>query len=61
MKANWRTGDKNEAGTMTKTCDIFSDLTEGFDAMKSQREDRLTLRTFKVDTKPAPVDTPQPR
>ena len=46
---------------MTKTCDIFSDLTEGFDAMNSQREDRLTLRTFKVDTKPAPVDTPQPR
>ena len=44
---------------MTKKRDIFSELTEGFDAMKSQREGKLTLRTFKVVSKPAPVLSPQ--
>jgi putative transcriptional regulator len=34
--------------------DIFGELTEGFDALKSQREGKLTLRTFKVESKPAP-------
>ncbi len=33
---------------------IFGELTEGFDALKSQREGKLTLRTFKVESKPAP-------
>lgn len=34
--------------------DIFGELTEGFDALKNQREGKLTLRTFKVESKPAP-------
>ena len=44
---------------MTKKRDIFAELTEGFDALKSQREGKLTLRTFKVEDKPAPVLSPQ--
>lgn len=34
--------------------DIFGELTEGFDALQRQREGKLTLRTFKVESKPAP-------
>ncbi len=34
--------------------DIFGELTEGFDALMSQREGKLTLRTFKLESKPAP-------
>jgi putative transcriptional regulator len=30
---------------MTKKRDIFAELTEGFDALKQQREGKLTLRT----------------
>ena len=44
---------------MTKKRDIFSELTEGFDALKSQREGKLTLRTFKVESNPAPTLSPQ--
>ncbi len=44
---------------MTKKRDIFAKLTEGFDALKQQREGKLTLRTFKVQSKPAPVLLPQ--
>ena len=44
---------------MTKKRDIFAELTEGFDALKSQREGKLTLRTFKVENKPAPALSPQ--
>ena len=44
---------------MTKKRDIFAELTEGFDALKRQREGKLTLRTFKVQSKPAPVLSPQ--
>lgn len=40
---------------MTKKRDIFGELQEGFDALKGQREGKLTLRTFKVEAKPAPV------
>ena len=40
---------------MTHKRDIFAELTEGFDALKSEREGKLTLRTFKVESKPAPV------
>lgn len=39
--------------------DIFEELTEGFDALKRQREGKLTLRTFKVESKPAPVVSAQ--
>lgn len=39
--------------------DIFEELTEGFDALKSQREGKLTLRTFKVESKPAPAVSAQ--
>lgn len=42
-----------------KRRDIFSELTEGFDALKSQREGKLTLRTFKVVNNPAPTLSPQ--
>jgi putative transcriptional regulator len=44
---------------MTKKRDIFTELTEGFNALKQQREGKLTLRTFKVKSKPAPVLLPQ--
>jgi putative transcriptional regulator len=44
---------------MTKKRDIFSELTEGFDGLKSEREGKLTLRSFKVESKPAPVLLPQ--
>jgi len=44
---------------MTPKRDIFSELTEGFDALKSEREGKLTLRTFKVERKPVPVLLPQ--
>jgi putative transcriptional regulator len=44
---------------MTAKRDIFAELTEGFDALKAGREGKLTLRTVKVDSKPAPVLTPQ--
>ena len=36
---------------MTKR-DIFSELVEGFDALKSHREGKLTLRQVKVQAKP---------
>ena len=39
---------------MTKR-DIFSELVEGFDALKSEREGKLTLRQVKVVARPAPV------
>lgn len=44
---------------MTNKRDIFAELTEGFDALKSEREGKLTLRKFKVESKPAPVLSPQ--
>ena len=44
---------------MTNKRDIFAELTEGFDALKSEREGKLTLRTFKAESKPAPVLSPQ--
>ena len=44
---------------MTKKRDIFAELAEGFDALQQQREGKLTLRTFKVQSKPAPVLLPQ--
>ena len=40
---------------MTNKRDIFTELTEGFDALKAEREGKLTLRTFKAENKPAPV------
>ena len=39
---------------MKKKRDIFSELTEGFDALAAQRAGKLTLRQFKVQGKPAP-------
>ena len=40
---------------MKKKCDIFGELVEGFDALKSQREGKLALRTFKAENRPAPT------
>lgn len=37
---------------MTKKRDLFTELAEGFDALLQQREGKLTLRTFKVQSKP---------
>ena len=37
--------------------DIFAELNEGFDALKGQREGKLTLRTVKMEDKPAPTIT----
>ena len=42
---------------MTKR-DIFSELTEGFDALKSEREGKLTLRHVKAQAKPVPTLAP---
>ena len=39
---------------MKKNRDIFGELTEGFGALKGQREGKVTLRTFKAESKPAP-------
>ncbi len=33
---------------------LFTELTEGFDALRQQREGKRTLRTYTVKTKPAP-------
>ena len=44
---------------MTAKRDIFAELTEGFDALRSEREGKLTLRAFKVESKPSPVLSPQ--
>lgn len=42
---------------MTKR-DIFSELTEGFEALAAERAGKLTLRKVKVQAKPVPVLTP---
>ena len=39
---------------MKKKRDIFDELSEGFAALKGQREGKVTLRTFKMESKPAP-------
>lgn len=39
--------------------DIFAELTEGFDALKSAREGKLTLRTVKAESLPVPVLLPE--
>jgi len=36
---------------------VLAELTEGFEALKAQREGKLTLRTHAVERKPAPVVT----
>src|SRR3990172_3087210 len=36
---------------------VFSELTEGFDALKAKREGKITLRTHAVKRKPAPAVT----
>lgn len=43
---------------MTKR-DIFSELVEGFDALKSERDGKLTLRQVKLQAHPVPVLAPQ--
>ncbi len=43
---------------MTKR-DIFAELAEGFDALKSEREGKLTLRRVTVDARPVPTLEPQ--
>jgi putative transcriptional regulator len=36
---------------------LFAELTEGFDALKAHREGKRTLRTYAVESKPAPTVT----
>jgi putative transcriptional regulator len=36
---------------------IFAELTEGFDALKAEREGKVTLRTHAVEKRPAPKIT----
>ena len=36
---------------------LFSELVEGFDALKADREDKITLRQHTVESKPAPKVT----
>lgn len=40
---------------MKQKRDIFGELTEGFAALKDQREGKVTLRTFKMESNPAPA------
>ena len=40
---------------------VFSELTEGFDALKAEREGKATLRTHAVKRKPAAVVTSSAR
>jgi putative transcriptional regulator len=39
--------------------DIFSELVEGFDALKAEREGKLTLRQVKMSARPVSVLAPQ--
>ena len=32
--------------------DIYAEIVEGFDALEKQREGKITLRTFNVESKP---------
>ncbi len=34
--------------------DVFAELVEGFDALKAEREGKITLRQHAVESKPAP-------
>jgi putative transcriptional regulator len=36
---------------------VFAELVEGFDALKAQREGKITLRQHAVESKPAPKVT----
>jgi putative transcriptional regulator len=42
-----------------KKRDVFAELLEGFDALKSEREGKLTLRQIKVQDKPVPTLAPE--
>ncbi len=42
-----------------KKRDVFAELLEGFDALKSEREGKLTLRQIKVEDKSVPTLAPQ--
>jgi putative transcriptional regulator len=42
-----------------KKRDLFAELLEGFDALKSEREGKLTLRQIKGQDKPVPTLAPQ--
>lgn len=44
---------------MKKKRDLFSELTEGFDALADHRAGKRTLRTHTVKVKPAPKITPR--
>lgn len=33
---------------------LFNELKEGFDALEQEREGKITLRTYRVEKKPAP-------
>jgi putative transcriptional regulator len=48
---------EDEEEVMTKKRDLFSELTEGFDALADQRAGKRTLRTHAVKAKPAPKIT----
>jgi putative transcriptional regulator len=39
--------------------DLFEELKEGFNALQSAREGKITLRQHVVETKPAPSITPE--
>lgn len=44
---------------MKKKRDLFTELTEGFDALAEQRAGKRTLRTHTVKAKPVPKITPR--
>jgi putative transcriptional regulator len=36
---------------------LFAELKEGFDALKAERQGKLTLRTIEIEKRPAPAVT----
>jgi putative transcriptional regulator len=53
-KANCASGDPEEEGTVMAKRNILIELMEGVASMKSHREGKLTLRSYKVEPAPFP-------
>jgi putative transcriptional regulator len=50
-KLAWRRAHK--ANTLDKKRKLFAELSEGFDALKREREGKITLRKHPIAAKPA--------
>ena len=54
-----KTGRNKTTNGSTGKRDLFSEITEGFTALRASREKKLTLRTHAVSLKSAPLLTPR--